>query len=88
MVYKPSMELFEKQSDEYKESVLPKAVRNRVAIEASQDYGWGRYVGLDGRVVGMADFGASAPGSVLFDAYGFTPENVVKETVEMIESNR
>lgn len=88
VVSMPSMELFEKQSDEYKESVLPKAVRNRVAIEASQDYGWGRYVGLDGRVVGMADFGASAPGSVLFDAYGFTPENVVKETVEMIESNR
>jgi transketolase len=74
----PSMDLFEAQSAEYKESVLPKNVRARVAVEAATDFGWGKYVGLDGTTVTMKGFGASAPAGVLFKKFGFTTENVVK----------
>ncbi len=73
----PSMDLFEAQSEEYKESILPKKVRARVAIEAATDFGWGKYVGLDGTTVTMKGFGASAPAGVLFKKFGFTTENVV-----------
>ena len=68
---------FEKQSDEYKESVLPKSVRKRVAVEALSDFGWYRYVGLDGKVICMKTFGASGPANQLFEHFGFTVENVV-----------
>lgn len=74
----PSMDLYEAQSDEYKESVMPKSVRARVAVEAATDFGWGKYVGLDGTTVTMKGFGASAPAGVLFKKFGFTTENVVK----------
>lgn len=73
----PSMDLFEAQSAEYKESVLPKKVRARVAVEAGADFGWGKYVGLDGTTVTMKGFGASAPANILFKKFGFTTENVV-----------
>lgn len=73
----PSMDIFEQQSAEYKESILPKAVRARVAVEAGSDFGWGRYVGLDGATVTMKGFGASAPAGELFKKFGFTTENVV-----------
>ena len=78
VVSMPCMDIFEKQSDEYKESVLPKSCRKRVAVEALSDYGWGKYVGLDGAYVTMHSFGASAPADKLFDKFGFTVENVVK----------
>jgi transketolase len=78
VVSMPSMDVFEAQSEEYKESVLPKKVRARVAIEAATDFGWGKYVGLDGATVTMKSFGASAPAGVLFKKFGFTTENVVK----------
>ena len=74
----PSMDIFEKQSDEYKESVLPDKCRKRVAVEALSDFGWGKYVGLDGAYVTMHSFGASAPANCLFEKFGFTVENVVK----------
>lgn len=77
VVSMPCMELFEQQSKEYKESVLPKDVRKRVAIEALSDFGWGKYVGLDGEYVTMKSFGASGPAAVLFKHFGFTVENVV-----------
>lgn len=77
VVSMPCMELFEAQSAEYKESVLPKAIRKRVAIEALSDFGWGKYVGLDGAYVTMKGFGASAPAAKLFEHFGFTVENVV-----------
>lgn len=77
VVSMPCMELFEEQSEEYKESVLPKAVRKRVAVEALGDFGWGRYVGLDGVAVTMKGFGASAPAGQLFKKFGFTVENVI-----------
>ena len=78
VVSMPCMDLFEEQSAEYKEAVLPKNVRARVAVEALIDYGWGKYVGLDGAVVSMTGFGASAPAATLFEKFGFTTENVVK----------
>lgn len=77
VVSMPCMDLFEEQSEEYKESVLPKAVRKRVAVEALGDFGWGRYVGLDGVAVTMKGFGASAPAGQLFKKFGFTVENVI-----------
>lgn len=73
----PSMELFEQQTAEYKESVLPNSVRKRVAVEALSDFGWAKYVGLDGATVSMHSFGASAPAGLLFEHFGFTVENVV-----------
>ena len=77
VVSMPCMELFEEQSAEYREAVFPKAVRKRVAIEALSDFGWGKYVGLDGAYVCMKSFGASAPAAKLFEKFGFTVENVV-----------
>lgn len=77
VVSMPSMELFEQQTEEYKESVLPKQVRTRVAVEAANTDVWYKYVGLDGTTVGMTSFGASAPGNLLFEKFGFTTENVV-----------
>ncbi len=77
VVSMPCMDLFEQQSEEYKASVLPKDVRKRVAVEALSDFGWGKYVGLDGAYITMKGFGASAPYSVLFPKFGFTVENIV-----------
>ena len=78
VVSMPCMDIFEKQSLEYKEKVLPKAVRARVAVEALSEFGWGKYVGLDGKTVCLDRFGASAPAGVLFKEFGFTVDNVVK----------
>ena len=83
VVSMPCMDLFEEQSPEYKESVLPKAVRKRVAVEALSDFGWGRYVGLDGATVCMEGFGASGPAAQLFEKFGFTAERVA-ETVKSL----
>ena len=80
----PCMDLFEQQDEAYKESVLPKAMRKRVAVEAGSSFGWGRYVGLDGKTVSLDHFGASAPAGELFRAFGFTPENVAKTALEVI----
>ena len=78
VVSMPCMELFEEQTPEYRESVLPKAVRRRVAVEALSGFGWDRYVGLDGTTVTMDSFGASAPAAQLFEHFGFTPEHVAE----------
>ena len=78
VVSMPCMDIFEKQPLEYKEKVLPKAIRARVAVEALSEFGWGKYVGLDGKTVCLDRFGASAPADVLFKEFGFTTENVVK----------
>ena len=85
VVSMPSMDLFEEQSETYKESVLPKSVRARVAVEALADFGWGKYVGLDGTTVTMKGFGASAPAAVLFKKFGFTTENVVKAVKSVLK---
>ncbi len=81
----PSFELFEAQSAAYKESVLPKTVRARLAVEAASDFGWHKYVGLDGDVLCMEGFGASAPAGKLFEKYGFTVENVVAKAEALVK---
>lgn len=78
VVSMPSMEVFEEQTAEYKESVLPKAVRKRVAVEALGGFGWHKYVGLDGALVTMNGFGASAPAAKLFEHFGFTAEHIAE----------
>ena len=75
----PSWELFEKQTDEYRRQVLPKAVTARLTVEAASPFGWERYSGLQGKVMGIDRFGASAPAKRLFSELGFTVERVVKE---------
>lgn len=85
VVSMPCMEDFEAQSEKYKNSVLPKSVRARVAIEAGSPLGWYKYVGLDGKVIGMETFGASAPAAKLFEKFGFTVENVVNIVKEVLD---
>jgi transketolase len=77
VVSMPCMDIFEAQSKEYKEEILPRAIRKRVAIEALSGFGWDKYTGIDGRVISMDTFGASAPQDLLFKKFGFTKENVV-----------
>jgi len=77
VVSMPSTNVFDKQEQSYKDSVLPKGMK-RVAVEAGVTGGWYKYVGLDGAIVGMDCFGESAPAPELFKHFGFTPENVVK----------
>ena len=81
VVSMPCMDLFEQQPQEYKDSVLPRDVRRRVAVEALSGFGWERYTGLDGAVISMKSFGASAPAAKLFEKFGFTADHVV-EVVE------
>jgi transketolase len=76
VVSMPSRELFEKQSQEYKDSILPPSVKARVALEMAHPMGWDRYVGDQGSVIGIETFGASAPGDLVMKEYGFTVENV------------
>lgn len=85
VVSMPCMDIFEEQSAEYKEQILPKSVRARVAVEALIDYGWGKYVGLDGKTVTMTGFGASAPAAELFKKFGFTTEEVVKAVKSVLQ---
>ncbi|MEO5867093.1 MAG: transketolase, partial [Sphingomonas sp.] len=85
VVSMPSWYRYERQSDAYKESVLPKKVTARLAIEMGGEIGWDRYVGLAGKTITMSTFGASAPLAKLQDKYGFTVENVVKVAKEMLE---
>jgi len=84
VVSMPSWELFERQSKEYRDSVLPPNVKKRIAVEALITMGWEKYVGDAGRIIGMTSFGASAPVDVIFKHFGFTVENVVKTAKEML----
>jgi transketolase len=73
----PCVELFEEQDAAYRESVLPAAVRKRLVVEASSSFGWHKYSGFDGDTVSIDRFGASAPGPVCLEKFGFTVDNVV-----------
>ncbi len=84
VVSMPSWDLFEAQGAEYKESVLPKACRKRVAVEAACTMGWSKYVGDEGMVIGLDHFGESAPYKALADKYGFTPEKVTAAVAEYL----
>ncbi len=81
----PSFALFEKQDEAYKESVFPKNVRARLAVEAACEMGWHKYVGLDGDVIAMKGYGASAPFAKLFELYGFTAENVAEKAEALLK---
>ena len=84
VVSMPSWELFEAQDEAYKESVLPKAVKKRVSVEAGATFGWCRYVGDEGVSIGIDTFGASAPGGVALEKFGFTVDNVVAKAKEIL----
>jgi len=79
VVSMPSWELFDRESAAYRETVLPGSARLRVVVEAGIKTGWERYVGPEGLAVGMDGFGASAPAPVLYEKFGITVENVVKQ---------
>lgn len=81
----PSWELFAAQPEDYRREVLPPDIRARLAIEAGVKLGWERYVGLDGAIIGMDGFGASAPGPKLFEKFGFTADEVVRVAENLIE---
>lgn len=85
VVSMPSWEVFEKQSPEYKESVLPANVRKRVAVEALSAFGWDKYTGFDGKIIAMDSFGASAPYDALLEKFNFTVENVVETTLALLK---
>ena len=86
VVSMPSWELFEKQPVEYRESVLPPAIKARLAIEAASPLGWSRYVGDHGGVIALDHFGASAPYQVIMEKFGFTPANVVARVRAMLKA--
>ena len=87
VVSMPSWELFDAQPREYREQVLPPALKARVAIEAGTTFGWARYVGVDGAVIGVDTFGASAPAGDLYQHFGLTAERVVEEARAQVQRN-
>ncbi|MCK5457844.1 MAG: transketolase, partial [Melioribacteraceae bacterium] len=82
-----SWEIFEMQSDEYKNSVLPANVTSRISIEAAIKMGWEKYVGLEGDYISLETYGASAPYQTLFEKYGFIAENIVEKGKKLVEKN-
>lgn len=84
VVSMPSWDLFEQQSDEYKEEVLPSSVTKRMSLEMGASLGWERYVGTEGTILSVDTFGASAPGNIVVKEYGFSVENVVKEVEKLM----
>jgi len=84
VVSMPSWDRFEQQDQTYKDSVLPPNVRKRLGIEMASSFGWERYVGLDGDILAIDRFGASAPGGKVIEEYGFTVQNVVEKVKQML----
>jgi transketolase len=85
LVSMPSTDAFDAQDEAYRESVLPRAVRRRLAVEAAASLTWWRYVGIDGRVLGLDRFGASGKAPDLFSHFGFTPDNVAREIRALLQ---
>ena len=81
----PCTNVFDRQDEAYRESVLPRSIRARVAVEAASTDFWFKYVGLEGRVIGMTTYGESAPASALFEEFGFTLDNVLAVAGELLE---
>jgi transketolase len=88
VVSMPCWELFDAQPQSYRDTVLPPSVRARVSIEAAAPFGWERYVGPGGRIIGVGDFGASAPGPIVMREFGFTPEHVVETAKALLNNSR
>jgi transketolase len=84
----PCWDLFDAQPQSYKDTVLPPGVKARVSVEAGSKLGWERYVGLDGAIIGLNRFGASAPGEIVMRELGFTPEHIVKVAKSILAGNR
>jgi transketolase len=84
LVSMPSWELFAKQSDDYRESVLPRAVKARLSVEAASPMGWERWVGSEGDILSVDRFGASAPGPIVLKQYGFTVDHVVERALALV----
>jgi transketolase len=84
VVSMPSWELFEAQPEEYRRALLPADVKRRLAVEAGVPMGWEKYVGSEGKIIGMTRFGASAPAEVVLKEYGFSVENVLKEARKLL----
>jgi transketolase len=84
----PSWEIFDRQSQECRNSVLPPAITARISIEAGIKLGWEHYVGLSGKIIGMDSFGASAPGPVLYEKFGFTDSKIVEAAKLMLGRNQ
>ena len=84
VVSMPSMELFDQQDPAYQEEILPRSMRARLSVEMASDFGWHKYVGLDGKTMSVNKFGASAPANVVIKNYGFTVENVVNNVKEIL----
>jgi transketolase len=87
VVSMPCMELFEAQGREYRDEVLPPAVRARLAVEPGASMSWWKWVGLDGDVLGLDRFGASAPGATVLKEFGFTVENILARAQNVLESS-
>ena len=85
VVSMPCWELFDRQPQSYRDSVLPPSVRTRVSIEAAAPFGWERWVGLDGATIGVTDFGVSAPGPIVMREFGVTPERVVEAAKRVLK---
>ena len=85
VVSMPCVELFAEQSESYKEEVLPPNIRKRLVVEAAESFGWHKYIGLDGDSVTMNSFGASAPGGLCMEKFGFTVENVVEKSRNLLK---
>jgi transketolase len=85
VVNMPSWELFEKNSKEYKDSVLPPDVTARLAVEAGIAMGWERYVGDNGKIIAMNGFGASAPGGTVLEKFGFSARNMTAEALSLVK---
>ncbi len=86
VVSMPAWELFDEQPREYRESVLPPSVTHRMSVEAGTTMGWERYVGAEGKSFGLDRYGESGPGGVLFEHFGFTPENIANEARALLNS--
>ena len=85
IVSMPCMDIFAKQSEEYKQSILPDSVDKRLVVEAGSSLCWGKYLGFKGKAITMDTFGASAPANVLFEKFGFSVDNVVKTALELFK---
>jgi transketolase len=83
----PSWELFEAQDARYREEVIPPTLKARISIEAGSTLGWERYIGLDGKAIGLQNYGASAPGNVIYEQLGLTAERIAKEAKTLLGKN-
>jgi transketolase len=88
VVSMPGWDLFQAQPQSYKDTVLPPSVKARVSVEAGSTLGWERYVGLEGAIIGLNRFGASAPGEIVMRELGFTAEHIVKVAKSILAGNR